>query len=171
MHFFYLFFLQQQLWHGVPRRAVDAVPFFPAQLDFGSLNAFLQPAGVHRTHDWLHFGRVPQQPGQGDAGAAHAVLPGKLVKAVIQLQKIRIIDEDTLKHAVLKGRPGLDGDIVQPAVVQHAAVAIQRRVFVDVDMDAIGNHAGMRDAELKLVGMQGLAHKLLQQRDLHGFMV
>jgi len=38
-------------------------------------------------------------------------------------------------------------------------------------MDAIGNHAGMRDAELKLVGMQGLAYKLLQQRDLHGFMV
>ncbi len=76
--------------------------------------------------------------------------------ALVQFRELVVVQEDAIEEAVLEGRPGLDGDVVQTAIFQDAAVAHDRAVDLHVDVEAAVDHARVGQAELKLIGDQRL---------------
>ena len=55
------------------------------------------------------------------------------------------------KETVLEWRPGLNGDFLQAAVIQNAAIPVDGGINFHVDVDPGVDHAGVGDAELELV--------------------
>ena len=155
----------------IARSEIDIVPLLTGQVDFGRLDAIPEAAEVHRADDGLELGRMAQQPGHGDGGVGNVVTRGNLVNGGIELGELVIAEEHALEEAVLEGRPGLNGDVVQAAVVQHGTIAIHRGVKGRVDVDAGGDHGAVGDGKLELVGTDGHRHVLLQQLHLHGILV
>ena len=73
------------------------------------------------------------------------------VDFLVEFGELVVIQEDALKEAVLEWRPGLNGDVLQAAVIQNAAIPVDGGVNFHVDVDARVDHAGVGDAELELV--------------------
>ncbi|CDN44413.1 hypothetical protein BN871_EU_00280 [Paenibacillus sp. P22] len=151
--------------------AEDGVPFLARESDVGGLDAVLQTLDVHRADDRLHAGRMAQNPGDGDRRVADAVLRRDLVDLLVQLGELVAAEEDAFEESVLERRPRLDRDVMQTAEVEDAAVAVHGRSVLHVDVEALGDHRGVRDAQLQLVGYDRLLYIFLQQLDLHRILV
>ena len=104
--------------------------------DLRSRHALLEAHQVHGDNDELNPGWSPQQPGHRNGDIAHAVARGHLVDGGVELGELVASQEHAFKEAILKGRPCLDGNVIESAVIQHRAVAIHRRVKGGVDIDA-----------------------------------
>ena len=144
----------------------DVVPLLTGQADLRGLGAVCNALGIHAADDGLHVGGMAQDPSNGDSSVGNAVFFRDLVDLGIQLRLLLAAEEYALEHAVLEGRPRLDGDVIQAAVIQHAAVAVDGEIAVDVDVHAGRHHARMGNGELQLIGHDGLLDVLLQQLDL-----
>ena len=63
-------------------------------------------------------------------------------------------------------RPGLNGDILQTAEIQHASVPVRRALRQHVYFHAVCHHLGIGNAELQLIRGNILFHILFQKPDL-----
>ena len=93
------------------------------------------------------------------------------VDFLVEFGELFVIQEYALEEAVLEWRPGLNGNIIQAAIIQNAAVPVDGGVDFHVNVDARIDHAGVGDAELKLVEEELLLDEFSQQLDLHGVLV
>ena len=62
----------------------------------------------------------------------------------------------------------MDGDLLESAIVENAAVVVDRVRELGVGRDATVDHAGVGDAELELVGLQLHGQTGLEKLDLAG---
>ena len=96
---------------------------------------------------------------------------GQLTKFLIQFRVLVTSEEAALPCRHLEGRPCLKGNVVETAVVKQTSVVVDRTRCFHIDFHPICNQVGNRNAELYLIGNQWLADILLQECDLHWFMV
>lgn len=134
------------LWKDIPRRTIDAVPFFACQMNFACLAAIPQSVDIHRADDWLHFCRMAQKPGDGDGRVAHFIFGRNFINRLIQFRELVVSKEYAFKESVLEWRPRLDGDIVQPAKIKHASIPVDGCIIFHVHIDPIRDHGGVGDA-------------------------
>ena len=143
--------------------AIDLVPLWAGEFDFAGGGDFLDSSGVSCAEDRLDFGRVALDPGDGEASLRDAVFGADFVHHLVQLFELRIVDEGALEEAELEGRPGLNRDLFESAVLEDAAVAVDSVVPLHVDRDAVVDHSGVHDAELELVGDDRHGERRLEQ--------
>ena len=126
-----LYFLRQYIACG----PVDLVPFFMGDPDIRSLDAIRQAGQIGGTGNGLHLGRMPEDPGKCHGSLGHRIPVGDLFQCFIQFGELVIVQEAALEEAILQGGPGLDGDLVQPAEVQHAAVPVYAGLIVHIHIE------------------------------------
>ena len=128
---------------------------------------FFQVAGVHRSGDRLYFCRMTQDPCDRDGSFWNAVFSADLAQRFVKLRERRVVDETAVKEAMLERRPGLDRDIVQPAVIQNSAVPVDRPFCRQViHVKRLIDELRLLDRELKLIEDQRLTDEFLEQLQL-----
>ena len=124
---------------------------------------------VHGARNGLHLCRMAQDPRDGNGGLRHAVFFSQFAQYLVQFREVRMIHETAAEHTELQRRPGLDRNVMQAAVVQHAVVPADGPVGGQVvQVQAAVNQLALVQGELQLVEHQGLLHILLQQFQLSG---
>ncbi len=111
---------------------------------------------------------MAQEPRDGDGGGGHSVDGCQLAELGVELGVLLASEVAALKGPVLEGGPALDGDLVDAAEVERAAVAVDGLVAEHVDVHAGADGGGVGGAHLQLVRHEGLAHAGLEELDLVG---
>ncbi len=107
-------------------------------------------------------------PRSRDRDRRDVVLTGQAVDDGVELGVVGRTEEHAGEEAGLEGRPGLDGDVVQAAVVDDATAVEGERLLLGehVGRDPLRDDRRVGDRELELVGHDRLADVLAQQVDL-----
>ena len=103
--------------------------------------------------------RMAQKPGNRNGSIRHALVLRDRIDFLVEFRKFRVIQEDTFKEAILEWGPGLNNNILQPAVIQNAAIPVDRVVNLHVNINPRINHAGIGDTELELIEIDFLLHE------------
>ena len=90
--------------------------------DVAGIAHIAQVVGIHRAHNGLHPGRVPQDPRYGHGSLGYAFPLADLAQRLVQFREVGVIHKCPLEKAVLQRRPGLDRDVMQAAVVKNVPV-------------------------------------------------
>ena len=139
-----------------------------SQVDPVGLSHFLQVDRIHGAGDHLHFCRMTKNPGDGDRSLRRVVLVRQIRKRFVEFREIRIVDEHSAEHSVLKRRPGLNRNVMKAAVAESSAVPHHgqlRRLVIHVEI--LINQLGLLQRKLQLVDFQRLPHIFFQKFDLH----
>ena len=91
-------------------------------------------------------------------------------KRSIQLRELLVINKAAVKEAILQGRPGLDGDLIQAAIFQHT-VTTCAELIIHIHINAGLDHGGMHNTELQLIGANRHIQGILQQLHLIGVLI
>ena len=96
---------------------------------------------------------MTKYPGNCDRGLVNAILVSNLLHGVVHFLILGVVNKYAVDKAILEGRPRLNGDVLQTAVVQHAAVTIYGVEVVVIGCDGLYAHVGVSDTELHLVDL------------------
>ena len=164
-----MLYYTEEVW--VPGGAVEIVPLLAADGHIGRKGHLAHPFGVDGTHHRLHLCRMPQDPGDGQAGGGDAVARRHLLQLLIQGIVVRIAGKMALDEAELQRTPGLDGHIMEPAVIQNAVIPVDTFLVFHIHIQAGVHQHRMTQSKLKLIHHQFFRQVLVQQCHLQGIVV
>ena len=98
-----------------------------------------------------HLCGMTENPCNCHSGGVCAVLFADFFKLFVKLLVVRVSDECSAEETELEGRPRLNGDVIETAVVENHSVTVYARVLVHVHVETAVDHSGVGNAELELI--------------------
>lgn len=115
--------------------------------------------------------RMAQEPRNRNGSICHTLVGCYRIDLLIERGELGIIKENTFKETILEGRPRLNDNILQAAVIQDAPIPVDGTINFHIDVDPRIDHSRISDAELKLIEVDLLLDEFGQQFDLHRILV
>lgn len=91
---------------------------------FGSCADVFEMFRVHSSCNCLHFRGVAEDPCNGDGGLGDAVFVGDFGKDFVQFREFGTVDKASLEKTILQGRPCLNRDFIEAAIVDQSIVPV-----------------------------------------------